>query len=150
MKRVIPFIAVIALGAALAGCNHGPTSKTAYNNSGASATPGSSTTSSAPTDTSSTSTTATSSSSMPATSDTASANTAASSTTPSSSASGTNVVSDTVTSGKIMAAFASDPGLKDTDINVKSEGGVVTLGGTVKSQDQVQIATNLAQRQEGV
>jgi osmotically-inducible protein OsmY len=148
MKRVIPFIAVLALGAAMTGCNQGPNSKTAYNNSGANANAGAGTTTSAPADTSTTTTTTTTS--TPTTSDTASTNTAATSASGTSPAGGTNVVTDTVTSGKIMAALAGDPGLKDTDINVKSEGGVVTLGGTVKSQDQVQIATNLAQHQDGV
>ena len=40
--------------------------------------------------------------------------------------------------------------MKDSDISVTTNNGVVTLTGTVKSQDQVSIATNLAQRQEGV
>jgi osmotically-inducible protein OsmY len=40
--------------------------------------------------------------------------------------------------------------LKDTDISVTTNNGVVTLTGTAKSQDQVGLATNLAQRQEGV
>ena len=59
-------------------------------------------------------------------------------------------MTDTVTTGKVKAAFASDSGLKDTDIVVKTDGGVVTLSGTAKSQDQITIATNLAQHQEGV
>ena len=61
-----------------------------------------------------------------------------------------NVVTDTVTTGKVKAALATDPGLKETDINVTTNGGVVVLSGTAKSQDQIMIATNLAQRQEGV
>jgi osmotically-inducible protein OsmY len=40
--------------------------------------------------------------------------------------------------------------MKDSDVSVSTDNGVVTLSGTVKSQDQVTIATNLAQRQEGV
>jgi osmotically-inducible protein OsmY len=40
--------------------------------------------------------------------------------------------------------------MKDADIIVKTDGGVVVLSGTAKSQDQVTIASNLAQRQEGV
>ena len=59
-------------------------------------------------------------------------------------------VGETVTTGKIKAAIAADPGMKDSDVSVSTTNGVVTLSGTVKSQDQVTIATNLAQRQEGV
>ena len=59
-------------------------------------------------------------------------------------------ISETVTTGKIKAAIAADPGMKDSDISVSTSGGVVTLSGTVRSPDQVTIATNLAQRQEGV
>ena len=40
--------------------------------------------------------------------------------------------------------------MKDTDLNVTTSNGVVTLGGSAKSQDQVAIATGIAQRQEGV
>jgi hyperosmotically inducible protein len=135
MNRIIPYIAVAALAAAgLTGCNKGPGANTAYNNSGSSAAPGSTTT----TTTTSTST------------DTSSPATATTAATPSSDATGTNVVADTATTGKIKAAIATDPGLKDTEIIVKTDGGIVVLSGTAKSQDQVQIASNLAQRQEGV
>jgi hypothetical protein len=44
----------------------------------------------------------------------------------------------------------ADSAMKDSDISVTTNNGVVTLNGTVKSQDQIAIATNLAQRQEGV
>lgn len=138
MNRIIPCIAVAALVAAgVTGCNKGPGANTAYNNSGSSATPGSTTT---------TTTTSTSTD----TSSPASATTTTAATPSSTDASGTNVVTDTVTTGKITAAIANDPGLKDTQILVKTDGGIVVLTGTAKSQDQVQIATNLAQRQEGV
>lgn len=59
-------------------------------------------------------------------------------------------VSETITTGKIKAALASDAGLKDSDISVTTQNGVVTLSGTAKSQDQVSMATALAQRQDGV
>ena len=59
-------------------------------------------------------------------------------------------VGETVTTGKIKAAIASDAGMKDSDISVSTDKGVVTLSGTVKSQDQATIATHLAQRQQGV
>jgi BON domain-containing protein len=154
MKRLIPLVAIIVLaGAAATGCDRAKT--TAYNNSGTSATPGSSTTTTTTTSPSSSTTTpsdATSSSSTPASSsDTSSANTASTSSTSSSSnPSGANAVTDTVTTGKVKAAFASENGLKDSDLNVTTEGGVVKLSGTVKSQDQISLAQNVAQRQEGV
>jgi hyperosmotically inducible protein len=55
-----------------------------------------------------------------------------------------------VTTGKVKAAIASDNGLKDSDLQVSTEGGVVKLSGTVKSNDQIALASNIAQRQEGV
>jgi hyperosmotically inducible protein len=112
--------------------------KTAYNNSGASATTASTTATTAPVST-------------PAASDTATATTTASpGTSATISGDATGAVSETVTTGKIKAAIAADSGLKDSDISVSTNNGVVTLSGTVKSQDQVAIATNLAQKQDGV
>jgi hyperosmotically inducible protein len=133
MKRLVPYIAVAAFAAALAGCNKGP--GTAYNNSGASATPGSSTV---------TSTTAPSDTSSPATTTTA----AAPSTDTSSVAA--NPIADTATTGKVQAAIAVEPALKNAAISVKTDGGIVVLTGTAKSQDQIAMATSLAQRQDGV
>jgi osmotically-inducible protein OsmY len=60
------------------------------------------------------------------------------------------VVTDTVSTGKIKAAFASENGLKDADISVNTDGGVVMLTGTAKSREQIALATSVAQRQEGV
>jgi hypothetical protein len=137
MNRLLPYVAVVAMAAALAGCNRGPGTNTANNNSGSSATPSSTvTTPSSTTDTStpSSTTTTTTTSSM----DTA------------SSTGGANVVADTMTTGKVKAAIVADPGLKDAEIIVKTDGGVVILTGTAKSQDQITLASNLAQRQEGV
>ena len=140
MKRLVSYAAVLALaGAAIAGCDRPKT--TSYNNSGASATPGSTTTT----------TTVTTPTTAPTTSDASSPGTATTAATTTSAPSGeANVVADTVTTGKVKAAFATDPGLKDTDISINTNGGVVVLTGTAKSQDQIMIATNLAQRQEGV
>jgi hyperosmotically inducible protein len=59
-------------------------------------------------------------------------------------------VTDTVATGKIKAALASENGLKDADISVDNNGGVVTLKGTAKSQEQIALATSVAQRQQGV
>jgi osmotically-inducible protein OsmY len=122
MKHLIPYAVAAALAAgAIAGCTKSGTNS-AYNNSGTSATP-------AQTTTTTTTTTDTSSS---------------------STTTGANVVTDTVTTGRIQAAFASDSALKDSDIMVKTDGGVVVLSGTAASSDQITIATNLAKAQEGV
>lgn len=129
MKIFVP--AVIAAAALAAACDRPPITKSEYNNSGASATAAMP----APTATSGNSP---GSDAAPA---------AAAPTETSTSAS---VVGDTVTTGKIKAAIAADSGMKDSDISVTTNAGVVTLSGTVKSQDQVTIASNLAQRQEGV
>jgi hypothetical protein len=134
--KLSPSLAILAIAAAtLAACDRPKTQSTAYNNSGKSAATAPATESTATTPTPTT---------APATSDTASP-TAAS---PSGTASG--AVSETVTTGKIKAAIVADPGMKDADVTVTTDSGVVTLGGTAKSQDQVALATDIAQRQEGV
>jgi hyperosmotically inducible periplasmic protein len=134
MKILVPaFIAAAMLAAA---CDRAPVTKSEYNNSGTSATPAQ------PANTAmagSSSDAAPANSTAPAAAD-ASAN-------PGGTA---NVVGDTVTTGKVKAAIAADSGMKDSDISVTTNGGLVTLSGTVKSQDQVTIASNLAQRQDGV
>ena len=79
--------------------------------------------------------------------------TSASTSTPPTAATGSdsaNVVNDTMVTGKVKAAITADNGMKDSDISVKTENGVVTLTGAVKSPDQVTLAAALAQRQEGV
>jgi hyperosmotically inducible protein len=140
MKRIVLASALIAVTALAAGCNRPGT--TAYNNSGTSA--------STPPASSTTTTATTSDTSSPSTSTTAATTTApADTSTSTSSSSGGNVVTDTVTTGKVKAAIAADSGLKDADIQVKTNGGMVVLTGTVKSPDQITIATNLAQQQAG-
>jgi hyperosmotically inducible protein len=136
MNRLIPCAAALVLVAAVAGCTKSGTNS-AYNNSGASSTPAQ------PASTVTTTTTSTTPSTDVSTSSTATTQTTG-------STGNTNVVSDTVTTGKVKAAIASDSGLKDSDIVVKTDGGVVVLSGTAKSQDQITIATNLAKGQEGV
>ena len=86
----------------------------------------------------------TSSPSAPASSSTTASSTAA--TGPQS----TNAVTDTIVTGKVKAAITADSGMKDSDVSVKTENGVVTLTGKAKSPDQVTLAAALAQRQEGV
>jgi hyperosmotically inducible protein len=139
MKTLATFL-IVAAGVTLAACDK-PRTNSAYNNSGGSATPNSS------------STPATTSS---ATSDSASANAPAPSTATAAAtdsgaaASSGGAVSETVTTGKIKSAIAADDMLKGADISVTTAAGVVTLSGTAKTQDQVSVATSIAQKQEGV
>jgi hyperosmotically inducible protein len=138
MRRVLLATSLIALAAVAAGCNR---PNTAYNNSGASA--------SAPTGTPGAPATAASSTdpASPTASGTVATAPDATSTPPGAPR---NVVADTVTTGKVRTAIAADDGMKDSDITVTANNGVVVLSGTARSQDQVTMATNLAQRQEGV
>jgi len=76
--------------------------------------------------------------------------TTASAATPITGAKSNNVVADTIVTGKVKTAISADNAMKETDVSVKTENGVVTLTGTVKSPDQVTLASALAQRQEGV
>ena len=131
MRVLIPAVLLSAAMLA-AGCDRASTQGTAYNNSGNSAAP-------APANPVPTTGTAADKSPPAMTGPTTNLNPG-----------GANVVNDTVTTGKIKAAIAADSGMKDSDVSVSTNSGVVTLAGTVKSQDQVTIATNLAQRQEGV
>ena len=139
MKVAHSIVALVVASAALAACER-HNANTAYNKSGASATTAPAAESSAPT------------TSSPATSDTASASVASTSSSPPAGTPGgaSGVAGETVTSTKILAAIAADSSLKDADINVTTSNGVVTLGGTAKSRDQVALATGIAQRQEGV
>lgn len=125
MKLVTTVLALAVTAALTTACDRPKTQSTAYNNSGASATP---------------STTTTTTSVTPATTNMAPG--------PAGDASG--AVSETITTGKVKAAIAADPGMKDSDVSVTTNAGVVMLSGTVKSQDQVAIATNLAQKMDGV
>jgi osmotically-inducible protein OsmY len=138
MRVAHPIVALAVATAALAACDR-PNANTAYNNSGRSA-------ATAPAAGSPPATSA------PATSDTSSPNVASTAATPPAGAAGgaSGAVNETVTSTKILAAIASDSGLKDANINVTTSNGVVTLGGTANSQDQVALASGIAQRQEGV
>lgn len=120
MRIAHPIVAFAVAAAALAACDR-HNANTAYNNSGASAAKGPAAETPATTTSS-------------AASDTASP----------------SVAAGDATSSKILSAIAADSGLKDADINVTTSNGVVTLGGTAKSKDQVALATGIAQRQEGV
>ncbi len=137
MKLLVPALALALTALATTACDRPKTQGTAYNNTGNSA-------STAP-ERQPPSTTSSSDTASPGTSTTTTTTMA-----PGPTGDATGAVSETVTTGKIKAAIAADSGLKDSDISVTTNNGVVTLSGTVKSQDQIAIATNLAQRQDGV
>jgi hyperosmotically inducible periplasmic protein len=138
MRLATTAIALAVAAALTAACDRPKTQGTAYNNSGNSAAPA-------------TASSTTPSSTTTTTSDNASTNTAANPTVaPGPAGDATGAVSETMTTGKVKAAIAADAGLRDTDISVTTNNGVVMLSGTVKSQDQVAIATNLAQKMDGV
>jgi len=59
-------------------------------------------------------------------------------------------VDDAAITTKVKAAVLAEPGLKSMDINVDTKDGVVTLAGTVGSQDLKQRATQVAQQVQGV
>jgi hypothetical protein len=61
-----------------------------------------------------------------------------------------DTLSDTVITGKIKAAILTDPGMTGADVSVNTDKGVVALAGSVKSQEQIAIASAHAQRQDGV
>ncbi|HUP29088.1 MAG TPA: BON domain-containing protein, partial [Usitatibacter sp.] len=124
--KTLATLLLVAAGVSLAACDK-PRTNSAYNNSGASATPSSS---------------ATPATASPATTDTA---TTSAATGANSAASGQGAVSETVTTGKIKTAIAADDMLKGSDISVTTANGVVTLTGTAKTQDQVSVATGIAQ-----
>jgi hyperosmotically inducible periplasmic protein len=131
MKLVTTIAALGLLALGTAACDRPTTQTTASNGGTASTTPSPSTSTATP--------------------DAASPNApATASMAPGPAGDASGAVSETVTTGKIKAAIASDAGLRDSDISVTTEKGVVTLSGTAKSQDQVSMATALAQRQDGV
>ena len=61
-----------------------------------------------------------------------------------------DTMDDATVTARVKTAFINDPAVGAARIDVDTFRGVVTLSGSVKSQDQIAIATNLAQRQEGV
>ena len=59
-------------------------------------------------------------------------------------------VDDATITTKVKAAVMAEPNLKTSDINVDTKDGVVTLAGTVNSQDEKQKANSAAQSVQGV
>jgi len=140
MKLASTVIALAVAAALTAACDRPKTGSTAYNNSGNSASPTASTPSNpnpVPSSTDTTSTTTTTTASNPTVA-------------PGPAGDATGAVSETLTTGKVKAAIAADPGMKDSDVSVSTNNGVVTLSGTVKSQDQISLAQGIAQKMDGV
>jgi len=69
---------------------------------------------------------------------------------PASSIAQKNALGDTVITARTKAAILSDPGMTGSDVSVNTDRGVVSLTGTIKSQEQSAIASAYAQRQDGV
>jgi len=61
-----------------------------------------------------------------------------------------DAITDTVIGGRIKAAILTDPAMGGADVSVNTDHGVVTLTGSVKSQEQTAIASAHAQREDGV
>ena len=140
MKLASTVIALAVAAALTAACDRPKTGSTAYNNSGNTASPTASTPSNPnpmPSSTDTTSTTTTTTASNPTVA-------------PGPAGDATGAVSETLTTGKVKAAIAADPGMKDSDVSVSTNNGVVTLSGTVKSQDQISLAQGIAQKMDGV
>jgi len=152
--RILPVIAAAALACvALAGCER-PVTDTAVNTPVSGTTTSTTATTPAPASTTIT-TAATAAPVTPATptTDTSASparDTTAAAATPVTGTDSKNVVTDTLVTGKVKTAITADNAMKDADIAVKTENGVVTLTGTAKSPDQITLASALAQRQEGV
>jgi len=140
MKLASTVIALAVAAALTAACDRPKTGSTAYNNSGNTASPTASTPSNpnpVPSSTDTTSTTTTTTAANPTVA-------------PGPAGDATGAVSETLTTGKVKAAIAADPGMKDSDVSVSTNNGVVTLTGTVKSQDQISLAQGIAQKMDGV
>ena len=60
------------------------------------------------------------------------------------------VLTDTAITARIKTAMLSDPALTGADISVTTDHGAVTLTGTVKNQEQIGVASALAQREDGI
>ena len=61
-----------------------------------------------------------------------------------------NALDDAAITAKVKTAVLAEPGLKSLQIGVDTVNGVVTLNGTVDTQEMKDRATNIAQRVDGV
>lgn len=70
---------------------------------------------------------------------------------PTSKSEGTGeYIDDAVITSKVKAAFASDPAVKATEVNVETFKGTVQLSGFVESRESAQRAVELARQVKGV
>jgi len=60
------------------------------------------------------------------------------------------VITDAAITSDIKAKFLVEPGIPGTKIDVDTQNGVVTLGGTVKSQAEAEKAISIASVSSGV
>jgi hyperosmotically inducible protein len=61
-----------------------------------------------------------------------------------------NSVDDAAITGKVKSALMAEPGIRSMKIDVDTKNGVVTLNGTVDTQDQKNRAMQVAQNVSGV
>ena len=94
--------------------------------------------------------TGSSTSTMPATTSPSSATPSSSMAANTPSTSMAAATDDAAITTKVKAAVMAEPNLKSTDINVETKDGVVTLAGTVNSQEAKQKASQVAQSVQGV
>ena len=59
-------------------------------------------------------------------------------------------IGDAAITAKVKAAIIAEPGLKSTQINVDTANGVVTLSGSIDSQQNMDRASQVAQSVGGV
>jgi len=59
-------------------------------------------------------------------------------------------VTDSIITARIKTGILADPGMAGSDVSVNTDHGVVSLRGTIKSQEQAAIASSHAQRPDGV
>jgi osmotically-inducible protein OsmY len=136
MKATLQAAIVVMAASAVAACDRHPQGNTAYNNSGQTA--------------------AVAGTAAPAPSESPSAGEPAKTSTATSDTASPNVArvaapgADEQTSTKILAAITSDSGMKEANVSVTTENGVVKLGGNARSRDQVTLAMDIARRQPGV
>lgn len=67
-----------------------------------------------------------------------------------SSGGGNNFLDDAMVTARVKNAIFNEPSLKVTDISVTTEGGVVTLDGSVKTRAERARAAEVARKEEGV
>ena len=59
-------------------------------------------------------------------------------------------LADTVITGQVKSAIQADPHMNGADVSVNTDRGVVSLAGTVRTPEQLAVASAYAQRQDGV